>query len=283
MKTFKTWFIVFAFSFIANTLYAQTEADSMEKAQTVVINMKNGESYTGQIVKRDSTTITLRTTNGELSLLSSNVKSIKENDYEGEFSFANSHDTRYFFGPTAIPIKKKTGYYQNVLLTTNFVNYGISENLSIGGGLEFISTSLGEPIWFLTPKVGFQLSDNLYLGGGFIMAGMGSSGSATLAYGVTTLGSAESNISVGVGYGLIDGDLSEYPAIMLSGTIRISNGIALLTENYVLPSSSGTTNFGIHGIRILNKYNSFDLGALHIPDIADAIPALPYVGYARAF
>ena len=254
------------------------ETDTFKQGSTVIVKMNNGDEYKGQILHKDNKTIVLKIVNGELNLTTSKVSSIESYDYDGEFEFPNSHDTRYFFGPSGIPIKKGKGYYQNVLVVANFVNYGIANNISIGGGLEFFSTVVaGNPIWFLTPKVGFDISENVHVGGGFIMAGLAGEGTATLGYGVFTLGHAETNLSVGVGYGFVDGELSDYPAIMISGTHRISNSIALLSENYWLDTSS----FGIHGIRILSKTNSFDIGVIVIPD--EYTPTLPYVGYAKAF
>tara|TARA_X000001036_G_C20602508_1_gene775533 strand:- start:309 stop:1037 length:729 start_codon:yes stop_codon:yes gene_type:complete len=242
--------------------------------------MKNGDEYKGSILKKDNERILLSMENGEINLIVSNVNSIENYDYVGKFEFANPHDTRYFFGPTGIPIKKGKGYYQNILVTTNFFNYGISNNISIGGGFEFISTVSGSPIWFLTPKIGHHISENIHMGGGFIMAGFAAEGTVTLGYGIFTVGQSETNLSVGVGYGIIAGELSDYPAIMMSGTHRISKSIALLSENYVIRDNF---YFGIHGIRILSRKNSFDIGTIVIPEIGEWIPALPYVGYVRVF
>ena len=251
------------------------ETDTLKQVPTVIVKMNNGDEYKGQILNKDNKTILLKTVNGELNLTASNVSSIESYDYDGKFEFPNSHDTRYFFGPSGIPIKKGKGYYQNVLVAANFVNYGIANNISIGGGLEFFSTVVaGNPIWFLTPKVGFDISENVHVGGGFIMIGDFSVGTATLGYGVFTLGHAETNLSVGAGYGFE----SDYPAIMIAGTHRVSNSIAFLTENYWIEMLS----FGIHGIRILSKTNSFDIGVLVISDSFGADP-FPYVGYAKAF
>jgi hypothetical protein len=246
--------------------------------------MKNGEEYRGHIVKKENQTILLKTVNGEVNLIAANVQSITNDDYAGIYEFANPHDTRYFFGPSGIPLRKGKGYYQNIYVTANFFNYGVSKNISIGGGFEFISTFQGTPVWFLTPKAGFEIAKNVHAGGGILIAGFAGEGTATLGYGVCTFGSSEANFSVGVGYGLAEGELTDYPAIMLSGTSRVSNSIALLTENYVFPNSIGDAlYFGIHGIRILSRKNAFDLGAIIIPEIADAIPALPFAGYVRAF
>ena len=208
-------------TFSFNNVFSQTEKDTLKQEQIVIIKMKNGDEYKGTISKKDSETIVLKTLNGEMNLITTNVRSIENYDYEGKFEFANPHDTRYFFGPSGIPMKKGKGYYQNVLVTANFVNYGISKNISIGGGFEFISTVMGSPIWFLTAKVGSYISDNIHAGGGFIMTGLAGEGAATLGYGVFTLGHPETNVSIGAGYSLLNGELSDYPVIMLSGLIEL--------------------------------------------------------------
>ena len=277
-----TFFFLLIFSF--SVLSAQQSSDTLKQAKKVTITMKNGDEFTGKIIKQDSQTITLLTENGEMNLFADKVKSINDLEYSGKFSYPNPHDTRYFFGPTGIPLKKNKGYYQNILATLNFVNYGISKNISIGGGLEFVTTLLGNPLWLLTPKIGFDLSEKIHLGGGFIMGGIAGEGSAILPYGVFTLGTSETNVSLGAGYGIIDGTVSDYPAIMISGTHRVRNGLALLTENYIIPySKDNSVYFGIQGIRLLFRQNSFDIGAIVSSSFFNAIPALPFVGFARVF
>ncbi len=275
--------ILFLLTFFSSSLFSQTEKEISKPESKVEVKMKNGESYSGTLKSQDKENIVIKTANGEINLISSNVKSIEADNYNGKFAYANSHDTRYFFGPTAIPIQKRKGYYQNVLLTSNFANYGITNNISIGGGFEFISTMMGSPIWFLTPKAGFKISDNIHAGGGVIMVGMASGGSASLGYGVFTFGNSETNLSLGAGYGYFDGKLADRPAFMISGTHRLTNSIALLSENYILPSLNEVgiiPYFGIQGIRILTKKNAFDVGAIVIPGAA--IP-IPFVGYAISF
>jgi hypothetical protein len=279
MKIFLS--IIFLFFLNSSQLvFSQTISDTTKMNKQVIVKMKNGDEFKGVILKQDANSLVIQTDNGELNLIAKNVTSIEVDQYLGKFKFPNPHDTRYFFGPTGIPIKDKKGYYQNVLLTTNFVNYGITKNISIGGGFEFISTILRNPIWFLTPKIGFDVSNNVHVAGGVLVAGFVGEGSATLGYGVFTYGNSETNLSLGIGYGFMSGELSQNPAIMISGTHRLSNGIALLSENYIIPNVGF---LGIQGIRIMSNKNSFDIGAIIIPQIMDFIPALPFVGYSRSF
>jgi len=119
---------------------------------------------------------------------------------------------------------------------------------------------------------------------GLFLGGMTGEGSATLAYSALTFGEAESNFTCGLGYGLTDGEFSDYPVIMLAGTHRISNYIALLSENYIFPNDENNTFFlGVQGIRILSRDNAFDIGVIISSEFGDGLPALPYGGYARAF
>ena len=69
----------------------------------VIIKLRNGDEYNGEIHKQDSAILTLMTENGKIELIRSNIRSIELYEYDGRFAFANSHVTRYFFGPSAIP------------------------------------------------------------------------------------------------------------------------------------------------------------------------------------
>ena len=269
---------VFSFS----SLFSQIFTDNVNPDQKVIVTMNNGEEFIGTIIQKNDEVLVLNSANGELNLRVLQIAKIEEYTYEGEFLFPSSHETRYFFGPSAIPLKKETGYYHNVYVLGNFINYGLSDNFSIGGGLEFISLMLGHPIYFLTPKVGFKVDEKVHVGGGLIVAGVAGEDHVFLAYGVSTFGTSESNVSIGLGYGKA-GDVPGQ-AIMFSGTQRVSNSMALLTENYIFNDSGAKYYHGVHGVRILSKDNSFDFGLLVSSEFSgDVLPALPYVAYSRAF
>ena len=282
---FSKLFLISALCLLA-ILSASAQTDAPLLGQEVQVKMKNGEEYIGTLLQQDEQSITIRTVNGSTNLIAANIKSIEKSTYTGKFAFPNPQDTRYFFAPSAIPIDKGKGYYQNLMVTTNFVNYGITKNVSIGGGFEFVSMLLNEvpPLWFFTPKAGFQVAEKIHVGGGLLLIGVGVESISTLAYGAGTFGTSESNVTVGLGYGFVDGEAAEAPVFLLSGTHRISNGISLLTENYVLSNTfTDTFYLGIHGVRFLSKKNAFDLGVIVSNAFGDFIPALPYVGYARSF
>ncbi len=283
IKIKNTLLLIFC-CFCISSVYSQSNVDSLSTMKKVIIKMKNGEEYKGVFIQKTENTIILRTANGDLNLIASNVSSITEDDYKGKYRFENAHDTRYFFGPSGISIKRNKGYYQNLMLTSNFINYGVSDNISVGAGFEFISTILGYPVWFITPKISFELSENVNIAGGIFMAGLASEGTATLGYGVLTLGNSESNLSIGTGYGFLFDGLSKYPTIMASGIHRVSNSIAWMSENYIIPNSLGQYNLiSVQGLRILSPKSSFDLGVFVLPNTGKLIQPIPFVGYAKTF
>lgn len=269
--------LIFFLSSLSSLLAQQHIDQAIESEKKVLIETLDGDEFTGRILSHDSTSINLETNNGIFSLSKKKIKKLESYDYAGKFKFPNSQDTRYFFAPSGIPLKKGEGYYQNVLLTGNFVNYGVHRNISVGGGVEFITLSAGRPIWFLTPKIGHSLSEKLHVAGGLLMIGTGS-GTSSLIYGVTTIGGSDLNFSFGVGYGYVDGQLSSSPTINLSGTIRFSDGVALLTENYLI---GGGGYFGIQGLRFMGPKHSFDIGMFNI--LGDIGFIIPFVGYSMKF
>ncbi len=284
MNSFLRLSIVFTLLFVANHGYGQQSTDTTLINHQVRIVMKNGDEFMGILQFMDKDSLVLSSINGEFHLISTNVKRIQNESYTGKYNFPSTHYTRYFFGPSAIPLEKKHGYYQNVLLSTNLVNYGLSKNVSVGGGIEFISTVLGQPAWCLTPKMGFKVANKVHVGGGVMFAAIVGEGMGTLPYGVVTYGTKEANVTAGFGMLKISEDFEWKKVFTLNGTYRVSKSIGLLSENYLVPDPTGRVSYyGIQGIRLLSEKNSFDIGAIVIPEIFQDIPALPFVGYARSF
>lgn len=269
--------------FISQSSYAQESTIDFKKNDKIEITMSNGDVFIGQFMEENDSYLTIEVEDEELALIKSNVISIKKSDIGLHNKISNRNMTRYFFAPSAIPLKRRHGYYQNVMLSSNYANVGVTNNISMGGGFETISLALGAPIWFLTPKVGVQVSDNFYVGGGLYVAGI-KNFIAGIGYGVVTYGNPDYNVTVGAGYGLFyfDQELakSESPVFMVAGTAKLNRTIALLSENYFIRNKYT----GLLGVRILSNKSSFDVGFVFSKDLGDLyFPALPYVGYVRLF
>ena len=264
------------------------------------VSLKDGSVYIGKIMKKDNLKVVL--TNSEISqieILTSKIEGIEELNPElmknGSYWFPNPHATRYLFSPSAFNLKKGEGYYQNTLLSLNSFNVGITDHFSIGGALELISTfatlknpdDFG-PIFFITPKVGFNVAKNFNAGGGLLYVGVPSFNSDSredlgIVYGIGTVGSTNHNFTGGIGWGYVEGEFSSKPVITFSGTIRISRKTALITENWIVPSESYNGIFS-YGVRFFGEKMSVDLAFINNNSISEILVlGIPFVSFAIKF
>ncbi len=287
----KAWIILFFLS-IASIAEAQNNihlGDNLKKDQ--VIDEKNSVDQE-HIDTQLNPELNHKNKTSEKSINQSNSR------HSVEERFENPHPTRYFFGPSAIPIKRGEKYYQNALFLLNSFQIGITDNFSFGAG-----TIIPFAVFF-TPKIGYQVSKHLYLGGGLIVVnsllknpnfGIGA------GYGSATLGSKEHNMTLNVGLGAYK-DLKDMkwktadkPMVTLSGMTRISNHLMLLTENWFVSnttintdSTGRTINQTIRydrilslGVRYIGDRNAFDFGFISPPK--SSFWGFPYLSYNRKF
>ena len=227
-------------------LHAQEPAP---EHQMYRVEMTEGKVLIGTLVLKNDEQVVLKTRElGEVTLKRANIESMAKVDpariRNGEYWFENPQSTRYFFGPSAIGLRGGEGYYQNTWVVFNNVNYGVSNNVSIGAGTVpiFLFGADAIPFWVL-PKASISTPQtNLHFAGGAVLGGVigEESTSIGLLYGNTTVGSRDHNATLGVGYGYADGEIADTPAIHISGMTRISKTTYLITENYFVPAFDGS-------------------------------------------
>jgi hypothetical protein len=217
--------------------------------------------------------------------------------------FNNPQPTRYFFGPSAIPLRKGDKYYQNAYFLVNSFQLGLTDHFSIGAGV-IIPFAI-----FVTPKVGYQVSKNIHAGGGVILAtslirdfnfGVGA------GYGSLTVGSKENNVTLNLGLGAVKENsgmgsndytwkLANKPMVTLSGMTRISKRMMLISENWFFANNTvNYDNMGQYvntesnyngilsvGARYLGARYAIDFGFLS-PSVGD-FAAIPYLAYNLKF
>ena len=89
-----------------------------------------------------------------------------DNIKDGEYWFPNLHDTRYFFSPSAFGLEEGEGYFGHSYWTLWQVQYGISDNFSIGGG----TTPFGLPAT-LNGKFSFNIKNDINMAMGWFWVG----------------------------------------------------------------------------------------------------------------
>jgi len=289
MKTQKIILILAILFSLAKMCYAQTAVDST----FIRIETKDGNEYLGQIVYQDSNQITLKTTNiGEISIQKIDIKSQEVIETpifkEGKLWFSNPQSSRYFWSPNGFGLKQGQGYYQNIWVFWNQFSYGLTDNFSIGAGIIPLFLFGGGPTpVFLTPKISIPIEkDKINLGAGALIGtvlGESETGFGIL-YGLSTFGSRDNNVTVGLGYGYTGGEWANSPLININGMFRISQRSYFLTENYIISSGGENLVMLMLGGRWIIKSAALDYGFV-IPAGSDigAFVAIPWLGITIPF
>jgi len=288
MNYIKQWFLFYLFIFIAISSSAQSQQDSIYRFET-----KDGNEYFGKITSEDNEKIILKTERlGEITLFKKDIVKMELLDArkinKGQYWNENPQAARYFWAPNGYGLRKGEGYYQNVWVFFNQVSYGITNNITLGAGIVplFLFAGASTPVW-ITPKVSFPLvKDKVNIGVGALLGtviGEEESGFGLL-YGMSTFGSRDKNLTVGIGWGYASGEIGQKPTINLSGMIRTSRNWYLITENYYLDFGGGGLGMLSFGARHMFKKLGLDFG-LFVPFSTEDIEAIaiPWLGITIPF
>ncbi|MEN9730182.1 MAG: hypothetical protein RLZ91_1299, partial [Bacteroidota bacterium] len=270
----------------------------------VRIQLKQGNSVQGILKNQNDKSISLNIAEtGEMTIPWENIQSVTRLDNIEPSSIPNPQPNRYFFGPSAIPLKKGDKYYQNAYFLLNSFQAGLSDHFSLGGGV-FVPFAL-----FITPKIGYKISDKVHAGGGILFATSlirGLNFGVGTVYGSFTYGSNENNITLNAGLGAYNENtglgrddynwkFANTPMFTLAGMTRISKKTMLITENWIF--SNKTVNYDDNGkflnsstaynailsagLRYIGERYAFDLGFLS-PSVGSP-SAIPYIAYNVKF
>ena len=193
---------------------------------------------------------------------------------EGEFLPADSHNTRLMFAPTARSLKRGEGYF-GVYYILPFVQVGVTDRFSIGGGTPLVFGDGGRPVWF-TPKLQVLARKNVQAAVGVIHITGVDDLNAGIAYGVTTLGPEDAAATIGLGYAYSGAERSAI--VMVGGDRRQSRRIKWITENWFWRGGNG---FVSGGVRFIGERLTADL-SLVVPLVEETI-ALPVVSFSWSF
>jgi len=270
--------------------YSQELSDSTSLWE---VEMEGGNTFIGTIVDEDSSRIILLTeVYGQIHIPLSRMKLKKEikksNLVEGELWFNNPHATRYFFMTNGYGLRKGEAYYQNTWVLFNQLSYGITDHITIGGGVVplFLFAGAPTPVW-ITPKVAFPIvKDKINMSAGMILGHvLGEGVNFGIAYGDFSVGNRDNNLTIGVGWAFADSEWADKPTLTLSGMTRVGRKTYLLTENYYIGLSE-ESSFGIMSVggRSVQKRLAVDYGLI-IPIGADlgTFVAIPWLGIAIPF
>ena len=272
---------------------------------TKVFTLVDGSILTGKIVNQNESTTVIETQDlGMVTLSSSKIKGVREMDegvvtQEGAIWFKNPNNTRYLFAPSAFCLKKGEGYYQNIYGAGNAVNFGLTDHISIGGGL------VGPMGAYINTKIGVSIHKNIHIAGGILLGNSffpinGNILGVGVGFGVVTVGNVDNNITVGAGYGLDNTggttNWQEKPLFVANGMARVGKKFALVTENWMINTKGDPFDRGItkashyetyfsYAFRYMGQRSTLDAGFLNTPALIERgwIIGIPYIGFVIRF
>jgi len=281
MKSGTVLFLLF-FLFSSHFLQAQTQDTSLVNIETV-----DGNTFLGKVISEDSVTVIMQTENlGKITIQKKDIKlrEIVEAGQikEGEVWFANPQSTRYFWAPNGYGLKKGEGYYQNIYVFWNQFSVGVTDFFSLGGGLiPLFLFGESTPV-FIVPKFSIPIDPNkLNLGIGALLGTVFGESDASfgLVYGLSTFGSPDNNLSVGLGYGFAGGDWASSPLINVSGMFRTGKRGYFITENYYIDNF---VLIGLGGRWIIKKASLDFMFGIPVGEDVDLI-VFPAIGFTIPF
>jgi hypothetical protein len=250
---------------------------------TQELRLRDGTTALGRVEAVDGTQVTFRTLAGAtLTLQRGDIASLTTaagRAAGAEFWKDDPNPTRLFFGPTGRPLKRGDVYLGVYEIVIPFVQVGITDRLSIGGGtpLVFFGDGDGRPFW-LTPKFTVVSRPRTQVSVGAMHMMNIDGDNLGIAYGALTQGSRDTAVTLGVGYGYVRGEDTGAPVVMLGGEHRVHRHIKLVTENYAFEGGGITSA----GVRFISGRLSADLG-LAMPLGVDDFFIFPLVNFVWTF
>ena len=243
---------------VINYTFAQ-EAATSNQAQLAIVHLEDKSEITGELISESEIEIVINSTSlGLLTFKKSEIKRIIYLNAKGRMP--NPNPTRYFIGQSAYTHPKGEGYYQNIYGLFNLVSYGITDKLSVIGGVELISLFSGNPIVFANAKYGVPVAPKVNVAASvsyLTFAGSIADFSAGTINGLVTYGNKEHHVTLGTGYAFANGEVDNSGILTVGGITRLSKKLAFVTENYILTSGEDAIISG--GLRFIAKKLTVDV------------------------
>ena len=249
---------------------AQTRPDIRSKlhvadsAQLQVLTLRDGSTLVGRISAIGPDSLTMDASSGTFTLSIASVTGVQYVSADrmkgGEYWFPNPNSTRLFFAPSGRMLDRGDGYVSDYEVFFPGAAYGVTDNVSIGGGVSLIPAGLDEQFFYLTPKIGGEVHENVNLAvGALVVGGIPDESTVGVVYGVGTFGPPDASITAGLGYGFAGTTMASSPVAMLGGELRVARRVSLVTENYFISETHSTQSLFSYGVRLMGEKMTVDL------------------------
>ncbi len=252
----------------------------------VEVRLADGGTVRGRVVAATDTSCTVLTSSGLEVTVPRRVvvrwRSLSRAGGSSTFAFNDPNRSRLFLAPTARTLPAGDGYVGDYYIFFPVVGYGAADWFTVSGGMSvFPGIRLQDQLFYLAPKVRVlhRPSFDAAVGVTYLRLGWSELVDAWggVAYGVTTLGSEDAALTIGLGWPFASGGASREPWMMGGGELRVARGLKLLAEAWKFPGSSEVPVIG--GIRFLGERIAVDFGLLRVfgADMTGVVPWVDFV------
>jgi|GEM_PF-803688 len=212
----------------------------------------------------------------------------------------NTYGSHYFLTTTAIPLKKRDGYYKNTMVSLNTVAYGLTNNVSVGAALDFVSlirARTGGPIFTARLQASGSVSEIIHIGvsgmyintrvpvGAEVEPDTKLRSGFALGMAMITIGSINNQITIAGGWTHDGKDAGRSPVLNVGGALRLFTNVMLMTENWIFTDPERPFYAHSFGVRILGDNLAIDVGLTYDKEYTKKITpvGLPFLSATLNF
>jgi hypothetical protein len=261
-------------------VFLLADAAAAQHVEVQAVKLVNGATYHGWVTESaDSLSIELAS-GGTLVLARSQVRSVTAvtgQVRDGDFWAQDPNETRLFFAPTARTLPRGAGYVSVYMFVLPFVGYGLTDAVTLAGGIIPVFGEDMPLVGYAAPKVRVLATERMQAAvGGLAFFSSEASESVGILYAVTSFGqSSDASVSLGAGFGYAGSKMARTPVLMAGFETRMSRRTKLVSENWIFPRDGVALSIGP---RFMGDRMSGDFG-LALPLFSGGAFAFPLVNF----
>lgn len=274
-----------------------------QETQTVTIITTDGSEIIGKIIEETDTEYKIETPAG-LTVTVPKSAIFKMTEFKGlvkggKLFRPDPNKSMYLFAPSAFPIETGNKYCRDFCVFFPSINYGVNDIISLQAGFVWVpGIKLDQIPLIASVKATVFQKDKIGLAAGAMYVRIpdfsednddefNTSGGGGFIFASGTYGDRfnHGSLLIGWGYGHSDGDweLMERPIVVLAGNFRVTNTIAIVTENWFPPDLKFSQFPFMVAARFFGKRIAVDIGGIFIIDLLSEGLPVPIINFTYHF
>lgn len=265
---------------------APASSPGPQPGQEVVVVLKDGQTLKGKLVSQDSSGVIIESSGGRMQLPAASIQALAAPGSEAAEGPRprDPNRTRYLYSPSGFMLRQGEGYLSQTELLITSVGYGVTDWLTLQAGT-ILPWAFFDPStmpFIVAVKAGGSPSQYVHLAGGFqtlVIPGVSEMPAVGFLFGTLTLGTEDFHLGISGGppFAFDKGTSKLGSAIIsVSGNLRVSRSIALVSENWFVPVDNSTKVIGSAAVRFIGERIGVDLGFLFPQGSSIPVPWLDF-------